>query len=85
MRNVVHQFLENKMDIPSSCVSHCRRLGKAKHGSSHPRPILVVFDSIESKHSVMKNRKKLAGTNIYIKKLSGCRIDNIFRPLSYNI
>ena len=58
MRNIVHQFLENKMDIPSSCVSHCRRLGKAKQGSSHPRPILVVFDSIESKHSVMKNRKK---------------------------
>ena len=38
-------------------------MGKAKQGSLHLRLILVVFDSIESKHSVMKN---LAGTNIYV-------------------
>ena len=44
----------------------CRRLGTPNKSSSKPRPVLVVFETVEKKQIAMKNRAALAGTEIFL-------------------
>ena len=63
---LIKDLCKSKLGISDDGICTCKRLGKQKSGSSHPRPILVAFDSVERKQIVMRNRTKLAGTNIFL-------------------
>ena len=64
--SLINSLLENKLDLQDTGVSSCRRLGTPNKSSSKPRPVLVVFDTVEKKRTAMKNRAALAGTEIFL-------------------
>lgn len=63
---VVNTFLQEKLNITTPTVTHCRRLGRNNPERSQPRPILVSFNSIDEKREIMAKKKMLAGTSIFI-------------------
>ena len=60
----VQDLFASKLEASSVGITQTKRLGK--HNVTRPRPILVTFSSQTEKSKIMKCRKKLAGTNIYI-------------------
>ena len=64
--SLINSLLENKLDLQDTGVSSYRRLGTPNKSSSKPRPVLVVFDTVEKKRTAMKNRTALAGTEIFL-------------------
>ena len=62
----VQHMLEDRLNINDIYVSSARRLGRKNSEMKKPRPILVVFESIEDKQKVMKAKVKLRGSNIYV-------------------
>ena len=64
--SLINSLLENKLDLQDTGVSSCRRLGTPRKNSSNPRPVLVVFDTVEKERTVMKNRAELARTEIFL-------------------
>lgn len=62
----IRTIFENQLEMKDVGVLRCRRLGKKFNGRTNPRPILVSFETVEKKMSVMKRRTKLAGTKIYL-------------------
>ena len=41
-------------------------MGRKNEESAYPRPLLVAFQTLEGKKLVMKRKKILAGTRVYI-------------------
>ena len=64
--SLINSLLENKLDLQDTGVSSCRSLGSPNKSSSKPRPVLVVFDTVEKKQTAMKNRAALVGTEIFL-------------------
>ena len=64
--SLINSLLENKLDLQDTGVASCRTLGTPRKNSSNPRPVLVVFDTVEKKLTVMKNHAALAGTEIFL-------------------
>ena len=62
----VQRMLEDRLNINDIHVSSARSFGRKNSEMKKPRPILVVFESIEDKQKVMKAKVKLRGSNIYI-------------------
>ena len=64
---IVKRFIEEKLELnlEEAQMTQAKRIGRKIAQSTHPRPVLVTFSSIESKHLVMKNRRKLKGSSIY--------------------
>ena len=60
---LVKDLITTKLNLSDVEITNARRLGKQ---NKNPRPVLVVFDSVESKRKVMRNRTKLLGSKIYI-------------------
>ena len=63
---VVNNFFQEKLNIQTSAVAQCRRLGRKNLERSQPRPILVTLESMDKKRQIMSRKKMLAGTSIYI-------------------
>ena len=63
---IVKDLLEGKLGITPPPIQYCRRLGQRNQTRSRPRPILVAFETVEGKKSVMRKKSRLAGTSIYI-------------------
>ena len=63
---VVNSFFQEKLNIQTSAVAQCRRLGRKNLERSQPRPILVTLESMDKKQQIMSTKKMLAGTSIYI-------------------
>ena len=57
----IRTIFENQLELKDVGVSRCRRLGKKFNGRINPRPILVSFETVEKKMSVMKRHTKLGG------------------------
>ena len=62
----VKDLITTKLNMNDVEITNARRLGKRNETRKYPRPVLVVFDSLESKRKVMRNRTKLLGSKIYI-------------------
>ena len=60
----VQDLFASKLEASSVGITQTKHLGK--HNVTRPRLILVTFSSQTEKSKIMKCRKKLAGTNIYI-------------------
>ena len=63
---LVKDLMTTKLNLNDVEVTSARRLGKQNETRRHPRPVLVVFDSVDSKRKVMKNRTKLLGSKVFI-------------------
>ena len=63
---IVKDLLEGKLGTTPSPIHFCRRLGQRNQTRSRPRPILVAFETVEGKKSVMRKKSRLAGTSICI-------------------
>ena len=63
---VVKDLFESKLGVVNAGVASCKRLGKRDLSRPRPRPILVVFDTIDTKRRIMQYRSKLAGTSIFL-------------------
>jgi hypothetical protein len=62
---IINILTENcKLDIDSSKIENCFRLGK--RNPENIRPILLVLNSIKIKQNILKSSKLLKGTNIFI-------------------
>ena len=46
---VVNNFFQEKLNIQTSAVAQCRRLGRKNLERSQPRPILVTLESMDKK------------------------------------
>ena len=62
----VQRMFEDRLNIDGIQICSARRLGRKSSEVEKPRPILVVFESIEDKQKVMKAKAKLRGSNLYI-------------------
>ena len=49
----VKDLLEGKLGITPPPIQYCTRLGQRNQTRSRPRPILVAFETVEGKKSVM--------------------------------
>ena len=63
---LVKDLITTKLNLNDVEITNARRLGKRNETRKNPCPVLVVFDSLESKRKVMRNRTKLLGSKIYI-------------------
>ena len=59
-------FFEDKLNISPPPITYTKRLGRKNEESVYSRPLLVAFKTLEDKKLVMKRKKILAGTRIYI-------------------
>ena len=65
-QGMVSTLLKNKLKLEGIEVVSSRRIGKAGLPRRNPRPILVSLNSVKDKRTIMQNRKKLAGSRIFI-------------------
>ena len=65
---MVKRLIEQKLSLDPETVqiAHVKRIGQIRAHTTHPRYVLVTFESLEDKQLVMRNRRKLAGSNIFI-------------------
>ena len=62
----VSDLFNTKLGQPDVHIASARRLGKLEQNRGKPRPVLVSLVSSFDKATVMKNKKNLAGTKIFI-------------------
>ncbi len=63
-------------DLSPSNIDRSHRLGKPRHDSRRPRPIIVKFTSYQHRQSVYNQKKKLKNTQLLItKSLTKQRMD----------
>ena len=72
---MIMSFFEEKLNISLHPITYTKRLGGKTEESVYPRPLLVSFKMLEGKKLVMKTKKLLAGTRVYIIEL----VDSISR------
>lgn len=60
----VTSLLEQKMELPGMELERAHRVGERRDGK--PRPIIARFSRYREREAVMRNVKKLKGTNIYV-------------------
>lgn len=60
----VSSLLEQKMELPGIELERAHRVGIRRDGK--PRPIIARFSRYCEREAVMRNAKKLKGTNIYV-------------------
>ena len=65
---LIRKIVEEKMEIPRDnfVIERAHRIGKARRTGERPRTIVVKFRNQEDKRIVLKNAKKLKGTNIFV-------------------
>ena len=59
---LVKDLITTNLNLNDVEITNARRLGKQNETRKNPRPVMVVFDSVESKRRVMRNRTKLLGS-----------------------
>ena len=64
--SIISNLLSSKLGLSNISSSQARRLGKHKEAQNKPRPILITLPKSHNRNSVVSNRSKLAGSNIYI-------------------
>ena len=64
----LHNLLANTMNISTDeyTIERAHRVGRKVDGKS--RPIVAKFNNYKIKEQVLKNKKSLAGTNIYVRE-----------------
>jgi len=55
-----------RMGVGPFQLQRCHRLGSVRTNSKNPRLLIIRFVSFQDKISVMKNRTKLKGTNVFV-------------------
>ena len=63
---MILSFFEEKLNISPPPLTYTKRLGRKNEESVYRRPLLVAFKTLEGKKLVMKRKKLLAGTSVYI-------------------
>ena len=66
---IISDLLSSKLGLSNISISQARRLGKHKEAQNKPRPILITLPKSHDRSSVISNRSKLAGSDIYVHKL----------------
>ena len=63
-KQVVDFFKQNGIEFSSNNISTCHTLGKPRDGIK--RMILVKFTNRKIKEHILKNKKKLKGTGVFV-------------------
>ena len=63
---IVQELFSSTLELPDIEVLRAIRLGKYRAEHRNPRPIRVFLSSARDKSAIMKNKKKLASTKIFI-------------------
>ena len=67
---IIHKLLEEKFNIQNASekvkIDRSHRIGKPRRDTEKPRPIVAKFNFYPDKVNILRNAKKLAGTNIGI-------------------
>ena len=66
VKEEISDLFNTKLGQPEVQIVSARRLGRLEQIRSKPRPVLVSLVSFSDKAKVMKNKKKLASTKIFI-------------------
>ena len=63
---MIMSFFEEKLNISPPPITYTKRLVRKNEESVYSRLLLVAFNTLEGKKLVMKKKKLLAGTRVYI-------------------
>ena len=66
----VAQVLKDKLQIKDFCIERAHRVGRKRVStdSSKPRVVIAKFLNYKTREAVMANKKKLKGSNIYVRE-----------------
>ena len=67
--NKIKEIISTKLNIQTDefTIERAHRVGK-QYTSDKPRPIVAKFNNYKVKESIMKNKKGLKGSNVYIRE-----------------
>ncbi|CAB4044117.1 unc-13-like C, partial [Paramuricea clavata] len=68
--DIIHNLLEEKLGVENVRrdikIDRSHRLGKPRSGESKPQPIVARFNYFQDREQILKNAKKLKGSNLGI-------------------
>lgn len=65
----IQELINNKLGIETPCIiERAHRVGRKQAGRSRPRTIVAKFLSYKAREAILKARKNLKGTNIYVRE-----------------